>query len=289
MKKKVWTIGQTILWSAAYMAKQGLEQARILSEWLMAWHLGKERTDLYIGWNEVLSESQLSGYGLLLRRLVQGEPLAYILGYQPFLTLKIKVTPDVLIPRPETECLVEWVVSDCRERGLLRDSPLKILDLCCGSGAIGVAIARFLPEAEITATDIHCEAVRLTKENALLADVADRVSVTCGDLFDPVIEQLEDFDIIVSNPPYVSESNQSLLGPEVSRYEPKVALSGGSDGLDFYRRIKAMIGHLNKTVIYLETGHDQKEALDALFKGCGSIQWKKDHQDIWRMMKVVVK
>jgi release factor glutamine methyltransferase len=286
MEKRKWTIGQAILWSSGYLAEKHSENARLVSEWLLAAQFGSERTQLYIRWNEVIPEEILSRFGAALRRIKQGEPLAYVLGYQPFFTLKISVTPDVLIPRTETEELVQWVVDDYRKEEL--DQPLQVLDLCTGSGAIAVSIAHFIDTAEITATDISPKALAIARTNAAEAAVSDRIRFLEGDFLDPVRDALDSFDIIICNPPYVAEQQKTMLDPQVAAFEPATALYGGADGLGFFRKVRAHFPLRKKTALYMEIAHDQKNALNHLFEGCGTIQWKQDLNQRWRMMKVVV-
>ncbi len=286
MEKRKWTIGQAILWSSGYLTENHSENARLVSEWLLAAQFGSERTQLYIGWNDVIPEEILSRFGAALRRIKQGEPLAYVLGFQPFFTLKIHVTPDVLIPRTETEELVQWVVDDYRKEGM--DQSLQILDLCTGSGAIAVSIAHFLDTAEITATDISPKALAVAQGNAAQANVSDRIRFLEGDFLGPVQDELDSFDIIICNPPYVAQRQNAMLDPQVAAYEPATALYGGEDGLGFFRKIQGYFPLRKQTALYMEIGHDQKDALNQLFEGCGTIQWKKDLNQRWRMMKVVV-
>ncbi len=190
-----------------------------------------------------------------LKRLKSGEPLGLVLGYVPFVNCEIKVTPDVLIPRSETEQLTDMIINE------YEGVPTRVLDLCTGSGCIAVALAKNL-DAFVLATDISEKAVSVARQNAL-ANFAS-VDFVVGDLFEKVEGK---FDIIVSNPPYLNSEEMETLPKSVKDYEPNLALFGGEDGLDFYRRIASEVGeYLNPGgVIYLEVGDFQAEKVAEIF------------------------
>ena len=190
-----------------------------------------------------------------LKRLKSGEPLGLVLGYVPFVNCEIKVTPDVLIPRSETEQLTDMIINE------YEGVPTRVLDLCTGSGCIAVALAKNL-DAFVLATDISEKAVSVARQNAL-ANFAN-VDFVVGDLFEKVEGK---FDIIVSNPPYLNSEEMETLPKSVKDYEPNLALFGGEDGLDFYRRIASEVSeYLNPGgVIYLEVGDFQAEKVAEIF------------------------
>ena len=190
-----------------------------------------------------------------IKRLSSGEPLGYILGYVPFWNCKILVTPDVLIPRAETEQLCELVVD--RVSG----ENLRILDLCTGSGCIAVALATQL-NCKVVATDISEAALKVAKQNAVINNV--QVDFICGDLFKNVSGK---FDVIVTNPPYIAEEEKEILPSSVLDFEPHIALFGGDDGLDFYKRIKDNVRpYLSpRGMIFMEVGDTQAERIVDIF------------------------
>lgn len=204
-------------------------------------------------------EHQESLVAMLAQRL-KGEPLQYILGETEFMSLPFKVTKNVLIPRPDTECVVEEAIT------LLKgiDKP-QIADICTGSGAIAVSLACYLPHAAIWATDISKDSLQIATENGLINGVGNRIAFKQGNLFEP-LKQLR-FDLVISNPPYIPRGELSKLQKEVQK-EPVMALDGGLDGLEFYRQIIPLTPLYLKTggFLILETGSDQKEAISHLLE-----------------------
>jgi len=219
-------------------------------------------------------------YAALVGRRAAREPVAYIVGHQEFWGLPIRVSPAVLIPRPETELLVEASL----ERHHDRSSPVLIADLCTGSGCVAVALARELPSASILATDVSIAALDVARGNARLHAVSDRVSFVATDLLQALTSR---FDLIVSNPPYVPERDRPRLPPEVRDHEPSVALFAGSDGLaTIARLVQTASGHLRQrgTVVF-EFGFGQAEAVEALISRAPTlrlIEIKHDLQGIPR-------
>jgi release factor glutamine methyltransferase len=235
------------------------QRARADAEFLLRHVLQKERAAVLARWKERLHEDETAEYGELLDRRHAGEPIQYITGETEFYGLPFRVTPDVLIPRPETEHLVETVIAMCR--GMERP---RIVDVGTGSGAIAVALAHALPQAHVKATDLSAAALEIAQQNAARNGVADRVRFLRGDLLAPVATEC--FDVVASNPPYVATSERASLAVEVREHEPAMALFAGCDGLTVYRRLIPQAaqqlvcgGH-----VALEIGYDQKEALAAL-------------------------
>jgi release factor glutamine methyltransferase len=255
------------------------EKARRDAETLLLHHLGKNRAWLLTHLVDDFSESDAIGYATLLDRRAAGEPIQYLVGECEFYGLPFRVTPDVLIPRPETEHLVE--------KGLALAQHFvapRIVDVGTGSGAIAIALGHHLPKALVTATEISMPALSLSEENALRNGVALRFLQ--GDLLVPVAG--ETFDLIVSNPPYVPTDDRASLSVEVRDYEPALALFAGDGGLDIYRRL-IPAAHQALAVggyIALEIGYGQASAVSELLSaaGFGSIEGTPDLQGIPRVV-----
>ncbi|HHY81801.1 MAG TPA: peptide chain release factor N(5)-glutamine methyltransferase [Clostridiales bacterium] len=247
------------------LQKKGVESARLESEMLMSHVLGCQRHQLYIMGNRPLDLKQTEAYEALLHRRLQGEPIQYIIGVREFMGLNFHVDKRVLIPRWETELLVEYVINRVKDYS----GPLHILDLGTGSGAIAVSLASYLSQAWITAVDIKEDALQAAADNAKLNKVENRIEFLKGDFFTPLELSLysEYFDVIVSNPPYIPTKEIEKLMTEVKDYEPITALDGGADGLDCYRRIAAGAWQYLKEngFIALEIGYDQSKPVQEIF------------------------
>jgi release factor glutamine methyltransferase len=218
-------------WTTQHFAAKGIESARLDAELLLAFALGVDRLRLYLDFEKpVLDEERARFRALVRRRGEERVPVAYLTGVREFWSLPLAVTPDVLIPRPDTETLVEAVLA----RLPRRDAPLAVLDVGTGSGAIALAIASEWPEAQLTATDVSDAALAVARKNAEALGLAHRVRFASGDLFAAVAD--ERFDVIVSNPPYVPEADAAGLAPEL-RHEPALALFAAGDGSALLRRI----------------------------------------------------
>jgi protein-(glutamine-N5) methyltransferase, release factor-specific len=244
---------------------------------------------IILEYQEVLQDRLCDKYFELIDRRSNGEPVQYIMGSQEFMGLEFIVNENVLIPRQDTETLVEdalEIINTGTLRGEDMDVKRKewdILDLCTGSGAIGVSLARIANKVNVTCSDISEGAIKVAKENAQKHGVAKSVKFEQGDLFKPFSKHFrkQKFDMIISNPPYIKSSVISTLQKEVCEHEPLSALDGGESGLDFYERIVSGVGsHLRKSgVLLLEIGHDQGEAVSGLLSRNGeftSIRVLKD-------------
>ena len=256
------------------------ERAHQDAEALVLELLRKNKAWLLAHGDEELSSSEAGLYTEMLDRRYRGEPIQYITGEAEFYGLPFRVTPEVLIPRPETEHLVEKVL----ELAACYADP-RIVDVGTGSGIIAVALAHKLPAANLTAIDLSSSAIAIAKENAERNGVAGRIRFHEGDLLAPVAE--ERFEIVVSNPPYVPEADHASLAVEVRSYEPALALFAGDDGLEVYRRlIPAAFAALTPGgYVVLEIGYDQDEAIRALLaaSGFGQIEFVSDLQGIPRV------
>ena len=226
---QVWTIGSILKWSEQYFGSHGAETPRLDAEVLLSYLLGQKRIFLYVHFDQPLTAEELARYREMVKRRAAGEPVAYICGEKEFMGLTFKVTPAVLVPQPDTETLVEAVIERLKGK-----EGARIADVCTGSGAIALALAHYLPETSVAATDISADAVSIAKENAESLGLSERVVFCEGDLLAPLSG--ETFDAIVSNPPYIPSAEIAGLPCEV-RAEPIIALDGGADGLDFYRRL----------------------------------------------------
>jgi release factor glutamine methyltransferase len=241
--------------------------------------LGLSRAELLANPDRPLTPDQQVTYeALILRRLIY-EPIQYLTGEQEFYGVALHVTPAVLIPRPETEHLVEAVLAelDCGH-------PLCILDIGTGSGAIGLALAAHLPQAQVTATDISPAALEVARANASHHNLTARVRFVESDLLS-AIDSAETFDVIVSNPPYVPTPDRATLHPQVRDHEPATALFAGPDGLDLYRRLipQARAALKPNGLLALEIGHGQRDPIAALLAGWQAVRFLKDLQQIPRV------
>lgn len=223
MTSRTWTIRDVLDWATKDFAGRGIESPRLDAELLVAKALGTDRVGLYLDLNRPLVDEERSAIRPLVARRRAREPVAYILGHRDFYGRRFTVSPDVLIPRPDTETLVEHAL-EC----IPRDTPCRALDVGTGSGVIAVTIAAERPLATITATDISDAALKVAIENAERLGVADRIRFERADL----LSRAEQFEVIVSNPPYVATSEMASLQSEVRDHEPVVALEAGDTGLD---------------------------------------------------------
>src|SRR4030042_1925249 len=231
----IWTIQKLLSWVAEYLKNKGVDSPRLSAELLLSYVLGLKRIELYTQFDKIVTEEQLGRLHDLVERAGRSEPIAYLAGKTEFYSLELETTADCMIPRPETELLVERAVEFLR----MRNGKQLVCDLCTGSGCIAVAIARNFPDCQIIATDISDAALSVAARNIEKHQLKERIEVLCGDLFDPIVPQLDagKFDLIVCNPPYVSAAEFEALGKNIKDYEPKLALFAGDDGLDIYRRI----------------------------------------------------
>lgn len=239
---------------------RGLDSPRLDAELLVAQALGVGRVQLYMDLDRPLVPEELAAVRGLVQRRRQREPIAYILGRRDFHGATFAVDSRVLVPRPDTEILVERALA-----AFAKDAPTRWLDLCTGSGAIPISILRICSQATAVGTDLSTGALEVARANAETLGVAARLELRCGDLF-AVVGADERFDAITANPPYIPSGVVPTLMPEVSRHEPALALDGGADGLDFYRRIaKESPAHLvDGGRLFLEVGEGQAAAVVAL-------------------------
>jgi release factor glutamine methyltransferase len=258
-----WTILKILQWATPYFQSRDIDSPRLTAEILLAHVLGVERIDLYARFDQPLSNEELSHLKSLIRRRINREPAAYIIGRKEFMGIDLAVSPDVLIPRPETEFLVGAALDVLPDA--VETPPRRVIDMGTGSGAVVIALARHRPGHRYFAFDISAAAIETARANAAAVN-ADNIVFSAGDLFAPLGEDPEKFDLIVSNPPYIPSARIPELAPEISRYEPSAALDGGPDGLAVIRRIVASApSFLNPDGrLMMEIGHDQAGAVSRL-------------------------
>lgn len=259
------------------LRQAGVDSPRLDAELLLAKALGKDRVFLHLNPDFCPEDEAVREFLTLVERRAAGEPVQYLTGVQEFMGLEFAVNPSVLIPRTDTETLVEAVLGRleaCRKTRSTQPpqaAAVLTLDLGTGSGAIAVSLAYYCKGLSVKAVDISAEALRLARENALRHGVADRVEFIQGDLFSPFEGTGIKFDLIVSNPPYISGEGMDRLQREV-RHEPPHALHGGADGLDFYKRIAADSSRhiIRGGLLAVEIGHDQAEAVQSILDQTGA-------------------
>lgn len=253
---EVWTIQRLLLWTSEFFARRGIDSPRLTAELLLAHALGMDRVHLYVEFDRPLDEGERARFRDLVQRRARGEPTYYLTGRRLFFGRPFYVDRRTLIPRPETEHLVEAALIHLVGDGEGRH----ILDLCTGSGCVGLSILAERPRARLCATDLSPEALAVARQNARALGVEARAEFLQGDLFAPVTGRR--FDLIAANPPYVPRAEIAQLAPEV-QHEPAMALDGGEDGLELIRRIVAGAPAFLKSggALCLEIGEGQGAAL----------------------------
>lgn len=272
------TIGEACLQASSYLEAHGAAEPRASAELLLMHALGIDRASLLRDWREPVPDDRLGEWAAMVRRRAAGEPVQYITGEQWFFGLPFTVTPAVLIPRPETELLVEAVLETADrlwpDDGAGAAPRLHVADIGTGSGAIAVALAVRRPHWRLFATDLSPDALAVARANAERHGVAERITFLAGDLLEPFAAGGRDarkLDIVVSNPPYIPSSDLAGLQREVRDYEPRLALDGGPDGLDPYRRMAARLRTLPAVprVVAFEVGFGQARAVAGLLSDAG--------------------
>ena len=269
------------------MKKAGCMDPKIDAELIMRFLLSLNKQQLFIKAQSLLDEKNCEEYFKLIELRAGGKPVQYIIGEQEFMGIPFKVNEDVLIPRQDTETLAEEVIREIKSRMSQKKMPgggYQIMDLCCGSGAIGISLCKYLTNVKVTATDISGKAIALAKENAENAGVGKSVKFIESDLFSSLKKGLgaAKFHIIVSNPPYIESNVIPTLQREILEHEPLIALDGGVDGLDYYRRIIAGSPALLKPngMLFLEIGYNQRETVCSLLEESGNFEKVKVLKDL---------
>jgi release factor glutamine methyltransferase len=231
--EQVWTLGALLDWTDKHLAQKGLESPRLDAQVLLAHVLGCARIELYVRFDELATPEVRQQYRDLIRRRLEGSPVAYLVGRKEFYGLELKVSPAVLIPRPDSE----HVVMECLKLAKMMIAP-RIVDIGTGSGNLAIAIAKHQPTAEVTAIDISQDALQIALDNSAKHKVAERIRFLQGDLFAPLGTE-EQFQFIVSNPPYIADEDMPQLPIGVRQYEPHLALRGGPGGFRVFDRLLA--------------------------------------------------
>ena len=275
---KIWTILEILRWTTGYFKDQGIDSARLDAELLLAQVLGLNRIELYTKFDRPLEPDERDEYRALVKRRANREPVAYILGRRDFWEFTLAVDPRVLIPRPDTETLVRAALELLPD-----DAAWRVVDVGTGSGAIALSLAFERPELLVGATDLSTDALEVARENAANHDLDDRIEFFSGDLLEAVPEDWTPLDIVVSNPPYIAESERDEMAPDVLDHEPPQALFAGPEGLDLIERLadQACLALRPGGYLLIEIGYRQGKAVSQLLakKGFEDVQIHRDYGD----------
>jgi len=282
-----WTVGRLLSWTSEYFKSKGLESPMLCAQLLLAQVLECSKVDLYLRFEQVVDQGRRDAYRQLVKRAVEGEPIAYLTGHKEFFSLDFHVNRSVLIPRPETEVLVQWIIRRVRTLWVVRTEPLRILDVGTGSGGIAIALAKHLPKpAKIVAIDKSKAALDVCRCNIEMHKVEDMVTVLESDLFSGIVGA-GPFDFIVSNPPYVTEEDYARLPRHIKDFEPREALVAAEGGLAVIRRIVAEGGKYLAAggYVVMEIGYNQRQAVAELLAehGYEHVEFEVDTADIARV------
>lgn len=293
---EVWTIGRILKWTEHFFQEKGIESPRIDAEVLLGHVLKKERIYLYVHFEEPLQPEELTAYREAIKKRVQRVPVAYIIGRREFMGLTFHVTEDTLVPRPDTEILVQAAV----ERLKKREGDVHFADIGTGTGAICLSVLTYVPDATADTVDISEAARKVAEENAAAFGLTDRITFYTGDLLVPLREAQADtgagsadearYDAILSNPPYIPDADIEQLAPEVRCKEPRTALAGGPDGLAFYRRLIADSPALlaDDGFLAVEVGIHQAKAVAQMATDSGNFARTEILKDYGGVERVVV-
>ncbi len=267
-----WNIQRVLEWTTTYFTTHRIDSPRTTAEVLLAHALHLERIDLYLRYDQPLSSAELSIFKEFVRRRILHEPVAYITGQKEFWSLNFMVSPSVLIPRPDTECLVEAALELLPPE--TAGKPKRVLELGTGSGAIIVAMASERKGHCYFASEKSVAAAAQARENADIHGLTENISFFCSDWFQALRGDIQPFDMIVSNPPYVVAGEIDALAPEIAGFEPRMALDGDVDGLAALRHIVQEAPHWLQSGGYLilEIGSDQRTSMEAIALDCGAYQ-----------------
>ena len=277
--QKSWRIKDLLEWTTRYFFDRGMQESRLEAEILLAHVLEKNRVYLYANYEEPINQTERETYRDYIKRRSGGEPLAYIVGHKEFMSLDFRVSSDVLIPRPDTEILVETALQLSQVKDIK-----KICDVGTGSGAIAVSLAVYLPLAEIHAIDLSPAALNIARENARMHNVT--VHFLEGDLLEPIGE-MEKFDMITANLPYITSAQIEELDAGVKDWEPRMALLAPEDGLDIYRRLLPQAHQILNPGGYVlwEIDSRQSEAAKCMMQGFEEVEIIKDEAGRDRLIK----
>lgn len=289
MMEKRWTIQKLLNVASDLLKEKDIENPRLSAEVLLAYQLKKTRVDLYLEFDRPLAEFELNGFRALIKRRIKREPLQYITGHREFWSLDFLVNPSVLIPRPETEILIEETLKLRQDSLLPQAITPKILDLCTGCGVIAISLAKEITLSDIWASDISSEAIDTARINAKRHNVDSQIKFIRGDLWEPFQSFSNTFDLVISNPPYILTDMIQNLSPEISQYEPRIALDGHENGMYFIERI------INESWRYLRPGgwllmemdNDQAETATSLVKLSTSYDYVEKIMDYGKKYRAI--
>lgn len=286
--KQVWTIASILKTVTPYLGERDCETPRLDAEVLLAHVLGVSRVELYTGYERPLLPAELQSYRELVKRRAGGEPAAYLVGIKGFYSLDFEVGPGVLVPRPETEILVSAAIEEAKSRKGI----VKAVDIGTGSGCVAVALAVYAPGVEVIATEKSAEAAGYARRNVVRHNVQERVSIVEGELLEPLARMCAKagLDIIVSNPPYVTEKEFENLPATVRKYEPREALVAGKDGTEYHRIIAEAAAEFLGAggLLALEVGMGQADRVSRLISDTGQFREPRIVKDFSGIERVVV-
>lgn len=287
---EIWTIGRILKWTEQYFEQKGVESPRLDAEVLLSHLLKKQRIYLYVHFDEPLQAEELAAYREMIKKRVAHVPVAYILGEKEFMGLTFCVTSDTLVPRPDTEILVQAAVDNLKKIAGQQEETacLRFADIGTGSGAICLSVLNFTENTEADTVDISPAARAVAEQNAASLELAARITFHTGDLLEPIKDKT--YTAILSNPPYIPQADIETLAPEVRCKEPMTALCGGADGLDFYRRLCAEAPAMLETGGFMafEVGIRQAGPVAALAKENPLIERTEIIKDYAGIDRVVV-
>ncbi len=291
-KIRVWTIRELMKSAIDHLQKNGFEDARLNVELLLAHTLKIPRIQLYLNFDKPLKSIEVDNFRKLYSRRLNYEPVQYIIGSANFMGLSFDVDTRVLIPRPETETLVEQAILHCQK--ILDNRTINVLDIGTGSGNVAIAVAKYVKKAAIISVDISKEALEIAKLNAVKHKVESRIEFIQADIFKSDEFRFDTkFDLLLSNPPYISIVEWEQLNREIKEYEPSFALTDGKDGLNFYRHISCVVADIlnPEGAIIVEVGFGQADKVVDEFMRCGIQQLKivRDLQGISRIVSGIYK
>lgn len=284
--QKSWRLLELLQATTKYLQQKQIDSPRLNAELLLAKVLDMDRMELYLNHDRPLLPGELRDFRRLVQRRANREPVQYILGETEFMSLRFQVNETVLIPRQDTETLVEWVVESYKDSGAI-----EIIDLGTGCGNIAISLAHYLPESRVMAVDVSPAAVSLARSNAEQNELKDRISFLIADIMEPDFgaEMVNRFDVIVANPPYVTKGDWNTLEPEVRQYEPRIALLDPAGGGSFFKRIAECVPRILKKEgsVFAEIGVGQAKMVQKIFEdgGLGQIEIRRDYAGTERVVK----
>lgn len=263
-----------------FFRSKGIPSPRLDAELIVGHHLGLDRVALYLQFDRPLNDAEMEPMRADVKRRADREPIAWIIGTKGFWSLDLLAHPDVLVPRPDSETLVETALALIPE-----EEECFVADIGCGTGAIGLAIASERPLVKLFSVDLSDAALHCTKANVERLELGNRVAVLKGSLLDPIPDNRQ-IDVLVSNPPYIPSADIDGLAPEIATHEPRLALDGGDDGLDVYRRLIPTAASRCTTAVVVEHGDGQHAAIQAMMEEAGLLNIGT-HEDLTHTIRVV--